>query len=444
MSVDITITRKEAFLLGMCLGNRKEENRYRCFSRRLRDYVRDFSREFDHLQQVQVHSDQLPIDIKWSPDGMLGASPETPNVLYEKRERIGHFVVERDANRKSRFDLVIRKYAHLMELSKAERLFYTFLKQDPYPIGTWKELVGKIEDGDPAISTFTEVGKDEPALCEKLSDLAQKCDCQEFFLLGQYVSFFELGVDLYVRELIDTSRSSFWQTIEDLDSSDTGACGVQQYYQYAVTKILEELTKLGLTNADRGFQKMDRAYFQVEKGEVDRWWLLDDCIREALEVRSDATRAIATLIGALAQLDDREAAFGEFTIEPNDTPHKVRKKLARVEKQLSKAPFDHDVPDDAVARLSCAPENLSKQMWPEEFKNAKPSLKSVLTNKLYLSNTVESRFASIALTVYLSYRNPSQHDPDQFDCSMDEARFYAAAIRALLDLWERSRESAGH
>jgi hypothetical protein len=46
----------------------------------------------------------------------------------------------------------------------------------------------------------------------------------------------------------------------------------------------------------------------------------------------------------------------------------------------------------------------------------------------------ERRFASIALTLQNSYRNPANHEGDNFRCTWNEARFFIAEICTLPEI----------
>lgn len=52
---------------------------------------------------------------------------------------------------------------------------------------------------------------------------------------------------------------------------------------------------------------------------------------------------------------------------------------------------------------------------------------------------MERRITSIGMALNGSYRNPIAHKFEKVKYSMDEARFFVAAIRALVDLWQQTR-----
>ena len=57
-----------------------------------------------------------------------------------------------------------------------------------------------------------------------------------------------------------------------------------------------------------------------------------------------------------------------------------------------------------------------------------------MNKHLRSANPLEARFASIALTLYRSYRNPSAHNFDDFKCTLDEARLFVQGIHVLAEL----------
>ena len=88
-------------------------------------------------------------------------------------------------------------------------------------------------------------------------------------------------------------------------------------------------------------------------------------------------------------------------------------------------------------------EGLAKIVWGSEFSSDanKGGLRSVLQRHLgHTEEEHERRFASIALSLHLSYRNSSEHELATFRCTWGEALFFHLGMRTLLELSEVIRK----
>jgi hypothetical protein len=79
---------------------------------------------------------------------------------------------------------------------------------------------------------------------------------------------------------------------------------------------------------------------------------------------------------------------------------------------------------------------LAKRIWPDHFdrNQSREFLGAVLHNHLDSPNAAESRFASIPLTLYRTYRNTAQHHFAGFTCTLNEARLFVQGVRVLVEL----------
>jgi hypothetical protein len=102
-------------------------------------------------------------------------------------------------------------------------------------------------------------------------------------------------------------------------------------------------------------------------------------------------------------------------------------------------------PEEVVERLGPVIESLAKRVWPQDFMPSagytgqKGGFVTVLRNRSgehWRNTTFDQKFAAIALALCKQYRNPAQHGLGTFKCSFEEARFFLAGIRALVDLWK--------
>jgi hypothetical protein len=91
-----------------------------------------------------------------------------------------------------------------------------------------------------------------------------------------------------------------------------------------------------------------------------------------------------------------------------------------------------------VQDLFNAIECLTKRLWSDHFSaEYRGQLAAVLHGKLQSLSELQRRFAQVALSLHNAYRNPVAHDLDNFRCSVEEARFFVAGVRVMLDLYER-------
>jgi hypothetical protein len=160
--------------------------------------------------------------------------------------------------------------------------------------------------------------------------------------------------------------------------------------------------------------------------------------------------AFGEILGVLKDVDvvvnraDSAAAVSRaFKLQPADTPDVVMDRLLSVEGELnSRADI---APEEVIERLSPVIEALAKRVWPQDFMPAagyggkRLDFATILYNRLTehrQNNEHDRRFASIALALCKQYRNPAVHDLGSFKCTFEEARFFLAGIRALVDLWK--------
>ena len=102
------------------------------------------------------------------------------------------------------------------------------------------------------------------------------------------------------------------------------------------------------------------------------------------------------------------------------------------------------IPEDLVTRLAPTIDALAKRAWPQDFMppGYRGELAGVISGRLHSPNELDRRFASIALNLHKAYRNPTQHQMDEFRCSFEEARFFLAGVRTLVDLWKQMQEAS--
>jgi hypothetical protein len=171
-------------------------------------------------------------------------------------------------------------------------------------------------------------------------------------------------------------------------------------------------------------------------------------ISHVADARMALWLAFGAVLGTLqdadtvARMSDAQAATSRaFRLRDTDTPDVVFDRLLTMEDELNRS--SDIAPEEIVERLGLLIEALSKRVWPQDFSASATypgELSSVLHGRASEStrNTVlDRRFATIALALLQRYRNPAQHGLGTFKCSFEEARFFLAGIRAMVDLWKR-------
>jgi hypothetical protein len=173
-------------------------------------------------------------------------------------------------------------------------------------------------------------------------------------------------------------------------------------------------------------------------------------IPHVAEVRMALWLAFGEILGVLKDVDivvsraDAASAVSRaFKLQPADTPDVVMDRLLGIETELNSRP---DIPpEEIVERLSPVIEALAKRVWPQDFMPAagyrgqKGDFVTILRNRqneIWKNSEYDRRFAHIALALCKQYRNPALHDLGTFKCSFEEARFFLAGVRTLVDLWK--------
>jgi hypothetical protein len=118
---------------------------------------------------------------------------------------------------------------------------------------------------------------------------------------------------------------------------------------------------------------------------------------------------------------------------------KVRNAIRDAESVLS-TDTSEDAAAKAVGTVANGIEALARRIWSIRSSRSQKSrspLMEELISKRQSGTEDEQRFASIAITLYKSYRNPVAHDFDKFQCSITEAGFFVVGMRTLLELSDR-------
>jgi|GEM_PF-3781743 len=151
--------------------------------------------------------------------------------------------------------------------------------------------------------------------------------------------------------------------------------------------------------------------------------------------------AFAQIFFAIKEKDDESRQQDAEKVTPRDWMRvdvdidTIRQQLKYTEYYLNLAKSDEEAPG-FIGMASDAVEALCKRFWPEEFAYRDARLGKILSEKRQSNNQFENRFASIATTLYHSYRNRRSHEMESFRCTRREAKFVLSGLQAMLDLLE--------
>ena len=142
-----------------------------------------------------------------------------------------------------------------------------------------------------------------------------------------------------------------------------------------------------------------------------------------------------------AQAEDQHSLMPRADrLTPKSTRDDVHLAIRAAEQRLAEEIAEPGRAEMIVRDLAFAIEALAKRLWPGNFGRGS-SISQILHDKLRSEDTRERRFASAALSLYLSYRNDAVHDAANFRCSYVEARFFVVGLRALLEIYDSLSES---
>jgi len=171
-----------------------------------------------------------------------------------------------------------------------------------------------------------------------------------------------------------------------------------------------------------------------------------NAIQHANRSRAMLWLAFGELIGFLRDADSLARSAEWTSAAPRSLRElfdasggKVRNAIREAELALS-ADTSEDTAARAVEMVANCIEALAKRICSIQSSRSQQTqntLMQELMSKQRSGTEDEQRFASIAITLYKSYRNPVVHEYEKFQCSVTEARFFVLGMRTLLDLSDR-------
>jgi len=146
--------------------------------------------------------------------------------------------------------------------------------------------------------------------------------------------------------------------------------------------------------------------------------------------------AIGEILGVLRSIDD-EARLADaegptprsLLVHMDMDNNMIRRIVRRRELELIS---DASVTGpEVIVETGPAIDTLAKRFWNVQTIRDMPEF---LRERLGRENSQDCRrFAGIARNLHLSYRNPTQHGLDNFDCTIREAKYFLNGIHVLLD-----------
>jgi hypothetical protein len=463
------VSSSEALLLGFCVGEfltKKEKFSGKplrfidILFERLKPHVPDFG-----SWNVKIISNaELPADLVWSDDG-VGQSIAMPTHLYERcADAFREYSHKKSLN--SLLDLVISALAESLEMKVHERYMYGG-KQLPYS------------------------NDDATAIKDYFAELMQHNEQTRYAEVGETLGRMIAEIDLfedYAHEVTDPqgfAESGTWvetsEPIEpppDLKPGSLALTLYQKGYRYVppdpkdwiihprkaeikklAWKLIENRFVRRCNYAVSALKAIDDLKFLVDDHEKPdpTYYALVEAIQQSRNARMSLWLALGHLLGVVNE-DDAELTKADIeSVIPRGykdlssrnlsavTPSAIVNQINLVESSLlSASDFDSA---DTLARLIAVPEAITRKLWPTKFDSGlSQSLQQIYSDIIRNSTSdIERRFASIARTLHGSYRNSIAHQFGEQVFSPIEVRFYLAAMRVLVYLWnqiESDRKSA--
>ena len=449
------ISSSEAVLLAFCFGEfaRKKES-LREKSPRFIDIVKDRIKphvpSFDRWVRKQIEEHEMPLDLIWT-DDEIGLSKTSAECLYTK-EGGKCFAYSFERQRHSFFDLVISELAKSLELKVYERYMYGAQK-----------IENSVDDPD-AIKSFIDrlIQHNEKILYAGIGES-----------FGKLIAEMDLFED-YVYDMTDPTRwdeGGFIKSDEPddpppgMDLSPFEEMLYKKGYRYRepdpeswvikprkselrtiVDKLIRQPFIKRCDYTVNALKAIDDLDFEVNENEQPDpcYYAISRTTNQCRNARMSLWLAFGHLLGVLYD-DDAEfkitdvdspipRSYRDISVESSD---QVMAQIKRVESDLlNNKDFDST---DTLLRLAPIPEAIARKLWPALFLDSSAnSVQGVFSEIIRQSGSEqEKRFASIARTLYGSYRNKLTHQFGEDTFTHEEVRFYIAAMRALVDLWHR-------
>lgn len=451
-SIDIPMSSTEAVMLGLCIGEYKTKlnsvgNSYPPFIAILKSRFNPHVPRFGDWQALPWANKVIPSDIAWE-DGKHGYSKLHPKLLFQR---------EGEKTVAYRFDLPRRSFLDLL----------VFCLQKCLKIGAFDRVVHNAHDGSDT---------DDPAAIEQTATaLVHKNQVTGLFEIGHHFGKLLGTIEVfekYASEVTNPFNEPYVVIPADPGPRRPGESELAFLYRqsersspcisneippprsaeivpFAKQLLDEPLIAVRCHYAKTILEQVENLHFAIEDyGPDPMYSTMESAFSQSGTAMNHCMLALGNVLGVLhdadAEFNDRNADAPmprEFRLAPSDTADDALEQIMRVERELSINPnWD---PKDTIHRLAVTIESIARKLWPNAFSTrADPSVTWLFGDiiKSEESTATERRFASIGRTLMASYRNPVSHDFVSVKISLNEARFFLSAVRALVDLWQQIEE----
>lgn len=454
------ISPTEAFWLGFALEEyreAKQDSPDECLIDFLPFRLR-FDPDMKDAKTVKISASDVPEDVEWFTYGgevQFGLAASVPNATFhEDGEAICKSVL---IPRKFLKNLLMEYLSPHMATSLNDRFLYCSLDFDNRRQALDVTYRFIYEDDDDACRELhaREKKDDVASIAESMLNLAAHNDSRSVFGIGRSFASMIANCHRYEKRL-DKSISHGWTSCVSQDWKKISHSQFVERFQTFI-KALEESPgfshcrySLDLLQADLSAAKFTLAETTDDPAAIgDLSHNLDDGdVSTALiglqGIRQAIWFGIGEFLGTLhdadtdAKASDRTTAVPRmFALSRDSTPDRITGQLLLLESQMERYAMTGMTPATVISMLKESIEALAKKVWPSEFQNL--SVGQVLGKKLKTGNKREKRFASIATSLYHSYRNPDSHEYENFDCTWTEARHFLLGIRTLLEMSKKLR-----
>lgn len=437
------LSRTESLLLGLTLGQ-YSCCKYARFKECLDETLGPFAPAFrPSARRHAINVLQVPEDIVWGDPVAtgeqtihIGYAPSAPSSFFSQ-EGDEYYRIDWDHSRKSLTDLVLLFLGDAISLSRWER---AFLPGDS-PVDIVRQLRELQSNCDaPDLLQPNHAIEDREQVERRLLEVIHFNQHEPVFRLGQLLGAAQRVAKKYEIELAEGTWSYE-------PSVEPPGMNVDIFVDEILPLLREILKSPELAPCSYATDILKSALTFLESPEPAGDGITPD---EFIEFARKTSRALNLAIGdILGTFRSADLAAGmttsqlpslrHFQLRGDSSEDMVRATVAIAERDLTRP--NQFTPEFVVRAISPGIEALVKRHWESELSRNQSAyrgkLGGFLAEKQRNTSGLEERFANIALTLYKTYRRPSEHDLDGFRCSWNEVRFVVSGMRVLLDLYEQ-------
>ncbi len=482
--LDLTyLSPRESLLLGLCFGEyatKRSADPEVTFISIIKDRLIPFIDTLGQSVTTYLGPNELPTDVTWKncngwkwgransrPDSVYSVFTDPLSRLSEERLEtlfsgealtdLEKEEIERDAphagpitahtwrpGRKSLVELLIHSLSPYMCLSLQDHFSIGDTHEPSKVAGAYFEYWSSVAAQGHEVADAKTIGKEIPAAIRRtLDEQINKFGDGRLFKIGQLFGTLVAELDSFADRTLDEDFvrkdefSKLWHAVYPAIRGEAAyrkATRKRRPQQY-------EPSKTGLLEYDiiSNNQYASKSLDDLIMSSTDNTQLTYAAPRTvANRLQMDCWIAVGEILGILREIDGASELSDKFlaraNIQVTDSPDMIEKCLRLAEWNLSQKTGKEGAPEFVIFATSNAIEAITKLVWPnEDF--GKGGLAAFFTKKISeRQGDLHERFAFIARLLHLSYRNRGEHEMSDFRCSYEEARFFVAGLRALLDI----------